>query len=90
MLASDGVWEFISSQEAIDIVHTSLEEGTMKVKSLEISVSIVYRGGDHEEGAYHRNEVTFSQKMFPAFRTVANVVVSRPTQFFATPAGGSS
>lgn len=32
MLASDGVWEFISSQEAIDIVNRSLEEGTMKVR----------------------------------------------------------
>lgn len=31
VLASDGVWEFISSQEAIDIVNSSLEEGTMKV-----------------------------------------------------------
>lgn len=30
VLASDGVWEFISSQEAIDIVNNSLEEGTMK------------------------------------------------------------
>eukprot|EP00903_Cladosiphon_okamuranus_P011285 g10641.t1 len=30
VLASDGVWEFISSQEAIDIVNCSLEEGTMK------------------------------------------------------------
>lgn len=32
VLASDGVWEFISSQEAIDIVNLSLDEGTMKVK----------------------------------------------------------
>lgn len=32
MLASDGVWEFISSQEAIDIVNGNLEEGTMKVR----------------------------------------------------------
>ncbi|CAM9985015.1 unnamed protein product, partial [Hapterophycus canaliculatus] len=31
VLASDGVWEFISSQEAVDIVNVSLEEGTMKV-----------------------------------------------------------
>lgn len=31
VLASDGVWEFISSQEAIDIVNSSLDEGTMKV-----------------------------------------------------------
>ncbi|CAN0580627.1 unnamed protein product, partial [Ectocarpus sp. 12 AP-2014] len=30
VLASDGVWEFVKSQEAIDIVNTSLEEGTMK------------------------------------------------------------
>ncbi|CAM9236093.1 unnamed protein product [Scytosiphon promiscuus] len=30
VLASDGVWEFISSQEAVDIVNVSLEEGTMK------------------------------------------------------------
>lgn len=33
MLASDGVWEFVKSQEAIDIVNTSLEEGTMKVRT---------------------------------------------------------
>ncbi|CAN0493702.1 unnamed protein product, partial [Scytosiphon promiscuus] len=26
VLASDGVWEFISSQEAVDIVNVSLEE----------------------------------------------------------------
>ncbi len=34
VLASDGVWEFISSQEAIEIVNASLEEGTMKVQHM--------------------------------------------------------
>lgn len=31
VLASDGVWEFISSKQAIDIVNAALEQGTMKV-----------------------------------------------------------
>lgn len=32
ILASDGVWEFVSSEEAVKIVHSSLDQGTMKVR----------------------------------------------------------
>lgn len=31
VLASDGVWEFIDSQQVIDIVNSALDQGTMKV-----------------------------------------------------------
>lgn len=32
ILASDGVWEFVSSEEAVKIVHANLDQGTMKVR----------------------------------------------------------
>ena len=43
VLASDGVWEFISSQEAVDIVNASLGEGTMKVRVSRGAFKYIYK-----------------------------------------------
>lgn len=54
ILASDGIWEFITSQEAMDIVHSHPEDATAACKDLIIEATARWRD---EEGPY-RDDIT--------------------------------
>ncbi|CAN0008833.1 unnamed protein product [Ascophyllum nodosum] len=64
VLASDGVWEFISSQEAVDIVNASLGEGTMKATQSLIEVAA--KKWQEVEGDY-RDDITAVVVRLPCF-----------------------
>eukprot|EP00904_Undaria_pinnatifida_P013855 jgi/Undpi1/95/HiC_scaffold_1.g00095.m1 len=66
VLASDGVWEFISSQEAVDIVNNSLAEGTMKVCATQDLIEAAATKWREVEGDY-RDDITAVVVRLPCF-----------------------
>lgn len=60
ILASDGVWEFISSQEAVDKVAGSLDKGCMRATQVLIEAAAQrWREveGDYRDGMYASNYI---------------------------------
>jgi serine/threonine protein phosphatase PrpC len=55
ILASDGVWEFISSEEAVDIVGKNIEKGASKACQLLIEAAA---NKWHEEEGDYRDDIT--------------------------------
>ena len=76
ILASDGVWEFISSQEAVDIVLDELRkepisssdsdsvETTRVMKACQVLIEEAQARWEEEEGDY-RDDITAIIVMFP-------------------------
>jgi serine/threonine protein phosphatase PrpC len=62
ILASDGVWEFITSQEAVDIVASNLENGCHA--ACEELIQVAATRWAEEEGDY-RDDITASVVKFP-------------------------
>ena len=57
ILASDGVWEFIYSQEAVDIVAASLREGRTVAQACQELIDQASQRWAEEEGDY-RDDIT--------------------------------
>ena len=57
ILASDGVWEFIYSQEAVDIVSASLREGKNVTEACQDLINQASQRWVEEEGDY-RDDIT--------------------------------
>ena len=57
ILASDGVWEFITSDEAVDIVQKSLAEGADCDMACQTLIEQAARNWQREEGDY-RDDVS--------------------------------
>lgn len=55
ILATDGVWEFISSQEAVDIVGSNIQHGASK--ACQVLIETAAKRWKAEEGAY-RDDIT--------------------------------
>ena len=55
ILATDGVWEFLSSQEAVDIVESSLDKGAST--ACQMLIEVAANRWREEEGAY-RDDIT--------------------------------
>lgn len=64
IMASDGVWEFISSQEAIDIVQTQFDEGADCNSACQILIEQASERWAEEEGDY-RDDITAIVVRFP-------------------------
>lgn len=64
IMASDGVWEFISSQEAIDIVQTQFDEGADCNSACQILIEQASERWAEEEGDY-RDDITAIVVKFP-------------------------
>mmetsp|Transcript_16904 Transcript_16904/g.35650 ORF Transcript_16904/g.35650 Transcript_16904/m.35650 type:complete len:413 (-) Transcript_16904:536-1774(-) len=69
VLASDGVWEFISSQEAIGIIQKHSRDATAACKALIAEASLRWK---KEEGNY-RDDITAIVCFLPAIKTLANM-----------------
>eukprot|EP00953_Heterococcus_sp_UTEX-ZZ885_P009015 5351-Heterococcus_DN1.PRE.1 len=70
ILASDGVWEFISSQEAVDKVAGSLDKGCMRATQVLIEAAAQrWREveGDYRDALLHRKQLL---ELFSAARVV--------------------
>jgi serine/threonine protein phosphatase PrpC len=57
ILASDGVWEFIESQEAVEIIHLNLDKGAEA--ACQILIDTASERWAEEEGDY-RDDVSLS------------------------------
>jgi serine/threonine protein phosphatase PrpC len=64
ILASDGVWEFIYSQEAVDIVAKSLREGNTVTQACQELIEQAAQRWAEEEGDY-RDDITAVIVKFP-------------------------
>lgn len=64
ILASDGVWEFIYSQEAVDIVAKSLKEGMNVTEACQELIQQAAQRWAEEEGDY-RDDITAVVIRFP-------------------------
>lgn len=64
ILASDGVWEFIYSQEAVDIVSKSLREGNNVTQACQELIEQAAQRWAEEEGDY-RDDITAVIIKFP-------------------------
>ena len=79
ILASDGVWEFISSQEAIDIVNDQLEFGCHA--ACEELIQVAAMRWAEEEGDY-RDDITAIVVQFPLpLKEKASTITSNKAQF---------
>lgn len=63
IMGSDGVWEFISSQEAVDIVKSCLDEGYGVPEACQELIETAAARWQEEEGDY-RDDVSFSISFF--------------------------
>jgi serine/threonine protein phosphatase PrpC len=70
ILASDGIWEFIPSQEAAEIVWDVLQEGGDATKATEMLVEVASERWRKEEGNY-RDDITAIVITLPLFKQVA-------------------
>lgn len=70
ILASDGIWEFISSQEAAEIVWGVLQEGGDATKATEILVENASDRWQKEEGGHYRDDITAIVVALPLFKHV--------------------
>jgi protein phosphatase 2C family protein 2/3 len=66
IMASDGVWEFISSQEAVDIVSTSLANGCGIPEACQELIETAAARWQEEEGDY-RDDVSSLRFLFIYF-----------------------
>ena len=64
ILASDGVWEFIYSQEAVDMVSKSLREGNSVTQACQELIEQAAQRWAEEEGDY-RDDITAVIIKFP-------------------------
>jgi len=64
ILASDGVWEFIYSQEAVDIVAACLREGKSVTQACQVLIEQATNRWQEEEGDY-RDDITAIVIRFP-------------------------
>lgn len=67
LLASDGVWEFISSQEAVDIVGGELERGLGVSEACQVLIEQAAARWRDVEGDY-RDDITALLIMLPIFK----------------------
>jgi len=68
IMASDGVWEFISSQEAVDIVNRSLQDGTPAAcQALIEEAASRWRDfeGDYRDDVRHLLRIAYIQPLQP-------------------------
>jgi serine/threonine protein phosphatase PrpC len=67
LLASDGVWEFISSQEAVDIVWGELQKGVGVSGACQVLIEQAAARWRDVEGDY-RDDITALLIMLPIFK----------------------
>ena len=75
IMASDGVWEFISSQEAVDIVSKNLQEGAPAAcQALIEEAASRWRDfeGDYRDDVRHNNE----QCMQPLYNVMMMMIMT--------------
>lgn len=83
ILATDGIWEFISSQEAANIVWGVLENGGGASKATQVLIEVAAMRWYEAEGSY-RDDITCIVISLPCFKHVSWDCVSSPYSSYAS------